>query len=115
MKDTVARAAEGPRVGDAGQLALSSDFSYPPIERTGASFEPAAMQRFLDGEHRAVRELVKEVITQPEFRYFESPDHHAFRKQVLAWTKRLADAGIGRVFRPSSWLPARRSDFTTSA
>src|SRR5260221_5600178 len=101
MKDTVARAAEGPRVGDAGQLALSSDFSYPPIERTGASFEPAAMQRFLDGEHRAVRELVKEDITQPEFRDFESPGHHAFRKQVLASSKRLAESDIVREFLPT--------------
>jgi acyl-CoA oxidase len=101
MKDTLARAAaDVTRVDDAGQPAVSSDFSYPPIEQPRASFEPAAMQRFLDGEHRAVRELVKEIITQPEFRYFESPDHHAFRKQVLAWTKRLADAGIGRVFMP---------------
>ena len=73
MKDTLARAAaDVTRVDDAGRPAVSSDFSYPPIEQPRASFEPAAMQRFLDGEHRAVRELVKEIITQPEFRYFEA-------------------------------------------
>lgn len=101
MKETLARStAEATPVNDVGQPAVSSDFSYPPIESARPSFEPAAMQRFLDGEHREVREIVKQIITQSEFKYFESTDHYAFRKQVLAWTKRLADAGIGRIFMP---------------
>jgi acyl-CoA oxidase len=101
MKDILARsAAEVTQTGDVGQPPVNRHISYPPIERPRTGFEPAAMQRFLDGEHRAVRELVKQIITQPEFRYFESTDHHAFRKQVLAWIKRLADAGIGRIFMP---------------
>jgi acyl-CoA oxidase len=101
MKDTIASSMDGVTpAADVGQPAVSGDVHYPPIERLGASFEPATMQRLLDGEHRAVRELVKQIITQPEFRYFESTDHQAYRKQVLAWTKRLADAGIGRIFMP---------------
>ena len=101
MKNTIAGSAEEvARPGDAGQPAFSADVRYPPIERARTVFDPAAMQRLLDGEHRAVRELVKQIITQPEFRYFESTDHYAYRKQVLAWTKRLADAGIGRIFMP---------------
>ena len=101
MKDTLARSpAELTRADDPDQPAGKSQFSYPPIERARASFEPATMQRLLDGQQRAVRELVKQIIIQPEFRYFEGTDHHAFRKQVLAWTKRLADAGIGRIFMP---------------
>ncbi len=78
------------------------DRGYPPIEKKLSSFEPVAMQRILDGEHRGVRELVKQIITQPEFNYFEGTDYHAYRKQVLAWTKRIADAGIGRIFLPKS-------------
>jgi acyl-CoA oxidase len=101
MKNTVAGSAEEVTpAGDTGQPAFSADVRYPPIERPRTAFDPAAMQRLLDGEHRPVRELIKQIITQPEFRYFESTDHHAYRKQVLAWTKRLADAGIGRVFMP---------------
>jgi acyl-CoA oxidase len=101
MKNTIAGSAEEVRpAGDTGQPAFNGDIRYPPIERARAAFDPGAMQRLLDGEHKAVRELVKQIITQPEFRYFESTDHLAYRKQVLAWTKRLADAGIGRIFMP---------------
>jgi acyl-CoA oxidase len=104
MNDALAKsAAELNRVGDGSQPAVSSDLSYPPIERPRASFEPVAMQHFLDGEHRPVRELVKQIVTQPEFRYFAGTDHLAFRRQVLAWTKRLADAGIGRIFMPKNF------------
>src|SRR3954453_20972713 len=66
--DLVSSAPEVSRVGDASQPVIGGDFGYPPIERPHASFEPTKMQRFLDGEHRAVRELVKEIVTQPEFR-----------------------------------------------
>jgi acyl-CoA oxidase len=101
MKETLARsAAELTPVRDVNQSAASSDSGYPPIERVRSGFDPAAMQRFLDGEHRDVREMVKRIISQPEFKYFEGTDHHAFRKQVLAWTRRLADAGIGRIPMP---------------
>ncbi len=103
MNDALAKsAAELTRVSDGSHPAVRSDLGYAPIERPHATFEPIAMQRLLDGEHRAVRELVKEIIIQPEFRYFAGTDHHAFRKQVLAWTKRLADAGIGRIFMPKN-------------
>ncbi|HEX3446595.1 MAG TPA: acyl-CoA dehydrogenase [Chthoniobacterales bacterium] len=101
MKNTVARSAEkATPAGEIGQPLIGAEVRYPPTEQPRTGFELAAMQRLLDGEHWAVRELVKQIISQPEFRYFESTDHHAYRKQVLAWTKRLADAGIGRIFMP---------------
>ena len=63
MNDALAKsAAERTRVGDRTQPAVSSDLSFPPIERPRASFEPVAMQHFLDGEHRPVRELVKQIV-----------------------------------------------------
>jgi acyl-CoA oxidase len=87
-----------------GQVArpATGDFRYPPIQQQPLGFKPTALQQILDGEHREVRQLVKQLITQSEFQYFDGTDHHAFRKQVLAWTKRLADAGIGRIFMPKS-------------
>jgi acyl-CoA oxidase len=45
---------------------------------------------------------VKQLISQPEFRYYDGTDVAIYRKQVLAWTKRLAATGIGRVFMPRS-------------
>lgn len=102
MKDSLgSRTVETAPANDASQPApVDFDRNYPPIEPQHSGFEPSAMQRLLDGEHWEVRELVKQIITQPEFKYFESTDHHAFRKQVLAWTKRIADAGIGRISLP---------------
>jgi acyl-CoA oxidase len=74
--------------------------NYPPIERGRASFDPRALQRVLDGEHQDIRNSIRELVSRPEFRYFEGTDHRAYRKQVLAWCKRVADTGIGRLFMP---------------
>jgi acyl-CoA oxidase len=75
---------------------------YPPIERKTATFDPKVLQLLLDGLHAEIRNSVKQLISQPEFRYFDGTDVAIYRKQVLAWTKRLAATGIGRVFMPRS-------------
>src|SRR6516164_2882626 len=76
--------------------------TYPPIERRAATFEPTALQRLLDGDNAEIRNWVKQLIIQPEFRYHDGNDMAVQRRQVLAWTKRLADAGIGRIVMPRS-------------
>ena len=75
---------------------------YPPIERKTATFDPKVLQLLLDGLHAEIRNSVKQLISQPEFRYYDGTDVAIYRKQVLAWTKRLAATGIGRVFMPRS-------------
>ena len=75
---------------------------YPPIERKTATFDPKVLQLLLDGLHAEIRNSVKQLISQPEFRYYYGTDVAIYRKQVLAWTKRLAATGIGRVFMPRS-------------
>src|SRR5580700_2045384 len=79
---------------------LTFDRSYPPIERQFTGFDPAALQACLDGEFFETRNLVKQIITQPEFRHFEGTDPHEYRKQVLSWLRKISDAGIGRLFLP---------------
>lgn len=79
---------------------LTFDRSYPPIERQVTGFDPAALQAYLDGEFVETRNLVKQIITQPEFRHFEGTDPHEYRKQVLSWLRKISDAGIGRLFLP---------------
>jgi acyl-CoA oxidase len=79
---------------------LTFDRSYPPIERQFTGFDPAALQAYLDGEFVETRNLVKQIITQPEFRHFEGTDPHEYRKQVLSWLRKISDAGIGRLFLP---------------
>jgi acyl-CoA oxidase len=76
--------------------------TYPPIERKPASFEPKLLQLLLDGNHAEIRNSVKQLMIQPEFRYYDGNDVAVYRKQVLTWTKRLAATGIGRIFMPRS-------------
>src|SRR5258708_24081953 len=79
---------------------LTFSRSNPPIERQFTGFDPAALQAYLDGEFVETRNLVKQIITQPEFRHFEGTDLHEYRKQVLNWLRKISDAGIGRLFLP---------------
>jgi acyl-CoA oxidase len=79
---------------------LTFDRSYPPIERPFTGFDPATLQAYLDGEFLETRNLVKRIITQPEFRHFEGTDPHEYRRQVLSWLRTMSDAGIGRLFLP---------------
>jgi acyl-CoA oxidase len=75
---------------------------YAPIEREAATFDPKVLQLLLDGQHAEIRNTVKRLITQPEFRYYQGNDVTAYRKQVLDWTRRLAATGIGRIFMSRS-------------
>ena len=76
--------------------------TYPPIERKAATFDPKVLQLLLDGVHAEIRNSVKRLIIQSEFRYYDGNDVAIYRKQVLAWTKRLASTGIGRIFMSRS-------------
>src|ERR1700751_1532230 len=79
---------------------LTFDRSYPPIERPFTGFEPATLQAYLDGEFAETRNLVKGIITRPEFRHFEGHDRHEYRGQVLVWLRMISDAGLDRLFLP---------------
>jgi len=79
---------------------LTFDRSYPPIERPFTEFAPAALQAYLDGEFVETRNLIKSIITRPEFRHFEGHDRHEYRRQVLVWLRTISEAGLGRWFLP---------------
>ena len=79
---------------------LTFDRSYPPIERPFTGFAPAALQAYLDGEFVETRNLIKSIITRPEFRHFEGHDRHEYRRQVLVWLRTISEAGLGRWFLP---------------
>jgi acyl-CoA oxidase len=74
----------------------------PPIERKAATFDPKVLQLLLDGVHAEVRNSVKQLVCQPDFRYYDGNDVAIYRKRILAWTKRLAATGIGRIFMSRS-------------
>ena len=53
-----------------------------------------AIRRYLDGEHRLVREHVRAVLARPEFeKGAEAPPTPEYREQVMEWAKTLASTG----------------------
>jgi acyl-CoA oxidase len=90
-----------PAAGGSAATAVAGQ-RYPPIERKAATFDPKILQLLLDGVHAEIRNSVKQLICQSDFRYYDGNDVTIYRKQVLAWTKQLAATGIGRIFMSRS-------------
>ena len=61
---------------------------------SAAQVDPRALRRFLDGEHREVREHVRAVISQPKFVKGETtPPTEEYRELVMDWARELARTG----------------------
>ena len=73
---------------------------YPPIVQAPPSFEPATMQAFLDGEQADVKNRMRLLLSQPQFRYYAGTDTPGLRDKVFGWTKEIARQGIGAFFMP---------------
>jgi len=54
----------------------------------------------LEGKNTQIINKVKSIISQPEFKYKNSYDHHPFREQVLSWCELIAQEGIGSLAYP---------------
>ena len=68
------------------------------------SFDPAALQRLLDGEQAPVRRRVREILSRPSFRYLP-PDASIDRQREAAtgWCRELAAEGIGALLVPGEY------------
>jgi len=72
------------------------------FERSHA--DPVALQRFLDGEHREIREQVRERISRPEFRPpSETLSRARYRELVLDWARAFAIEGEAAIGLPSEY------------
>ena len=58
-----------------------------------SSLDPGVLGRFLDGEHRNIREQVRRVLSRAEFRPVSSLTSHEYRGVVLDWARTLAREG----------------------
>ncbi|MDA8019852.1 MAG: acyl-CoA dehydrogenase family protein [Thermoanaerobaculia bacterium] len=67
---------------------------------TPPSFDVAALSERLAGDWPEVRRRVFELLREPEFRYRRGLDVEAYREQVLAWCRRLAEQGFGGLSFP---------------
>ena len=56
--------------------------------------DAVALRKFLDGEHREIRELIRGVVSRPEFTDVDWPlTDEAYREQVMEWMRLLASSG----------------------
>ena len=60
---------------------------------TGAAPDPEALRRFLDGEHREIRERVREIISRPEFAPPREVSREEHRELMMQRMRRLAEEG----------------------
>lgn len=68
-----------------------------------ASFDVAAMNRYLDGDDAATRRRVFDILARPEFAYDFEMDRPTHRARVFEWLKILADEGLGRAAFPAEY------------
>ena len=60
------------------------------------------MQRLLDGDQAAIKNRMREILSQPAFRYYAGTDKEGLREKVLAWMKEIARQGIGLLYLPKT-------------
>jgi acyl-CoA oxidase len=66
------------------------------------SFDPGAMSRRLDGEHRELREQIRRMLAEPGFRPGPDFSRSIYRERVYAACRELAARGYGRLPYPVS-------------
>jgi len=62
-------------------------------QTAGAGPDPVALRRFLDGDHREIRERVREVLARPEFAPPREVSREEHREHVMRMLRGLADEG----------------------
>jgi acyl-CoA oxidase len=92
-------------LGIVGREAVRHLLDTPPEPEAPPAPAPtdvAAVRALLDGPHAALRDRVRSLLTEPAFAYLdpETPKA-AYRDKVLAWTRRLADEGLGALSYPA--------------
>ena len=65
--------------------------------------DPVALNRFIDGDHHALRREVLDALAEPAFAPVDTRDTHAYREAVLRWCRDLADRGYGLMAYPEEF------------
>ncbi|MGI8506540.1 MAG: acyl-CoA dehydrogenase [Solirubrobacteraceae bacterium] len=60
----------------------------------GATFDPAAMRRLLDGSYAELRDQIRTVLSRPEFAPVVALPTAEYRRRVLGWARTLAGEGL---------------------
>lgn len=78
---------------------LSPSGGRPRAVDHAAPFDPAAMQKLLDGRHVETRARVRKFLEDPEVRAYGLPPAE-YRPKVAAWLARVAEEGLGALAYP---------------
>lgn len=68
-----------------------------------SNFDPARLQRQLDGGYAEVRDQLREVLCQPEFAPVIALPTPEYRERVMSWARLLADEGLTAPGFPSEF------------
>jgi acyl-CoA oxidase len=79
-----------------------------------APFDTERLTSILDGEHARIRNRMRTVLTRKEFAYPDQPDRDGYRELVLAWTRILADEGLGVLSYPEPHGPGDPASFVVA-
>ncbi|MGB1249361.1 MAG: acyl-CoA dehydrogenase [Candidatus Promineifilaceae bacterium] len=80
---------------DAVAELLDTPLLKPIVESADPSFGIDSLTELLDGEHAALRDRMRNLLSDPAFAYRHFDNHNDFRDHVLHWTQLLADQGLG--------------------
>jgi acyl-CoA oxidase len=67
------------------------------------AFDPARLNAYIDADALDVRRRVLGLLASDDFAFVDPRDTAAYREQVLAWCRHLADAGIGPLAFPAEF------------
>src|SRR4051812_14519692 len=70
---------------------------------TGAAPDGEALRRFLDGDYRAIRERVRQHMTEPEFAPVWGLEREEYRDRVMEWMREMADSGETKLGFPEEY------------
>lgn len=79
-----------------------------PADRPAAvepppGFEISGLGRFLDGSRADIRNRMRRLLSQPRFGYRVDVGRADYREVVLAWTRELAERGVGPIGYPAEY------------
>ena len=64
------------------------------LDPTAGAFDPAELQRILDGRYAQLRAQIRDVMSRPEFAPPVEITREEYRAQVMGWALQLADEGV---------------------
>lgn len=91
-----------------GYISSESFFHFYPQSRqtitqsraTSSTFPVEQMTAILEGPDAPVLDRVKQILSEPQFRYIDTDELSVYREKVLEWCRLLADHGLGATGYP---------------